>query len=411
MDSEMEDLEQKEEEFYKIQKILCERAASRTRSISINTKGLSKEDVYAKLLYLQNDIKENRLILSTEVLQDDITNELSNAFDFEFNGVTHFTVPHLELPDQFNILLIVGPSGSGKSSILKSIGDQFKLSWDDNKAICSHFKSAEDAKQKLGAVGLNSIPVWMKPYKSLSTGEKFRADIARQVKDNALIDEFTSVVDRSVAKSCSFSLQRHIRKEGIERVVLASCHYDIIDWLMPDYIFDTATGLLTKQEHLRRPEIKLQLLPCGWQAWSIFSKHHYLSGDINKSGQYWIVTWDNVLIGFTAVLNYPSGTVKNAMRGHRTVVLPEFQGLGFGVRISDAVGEMMLSQGKRYFSKTASSRMGEYRNKSKLWKPTSKNMKTRKDYKIERKTKESNYKHLHADRFCYSHEYIGDSNK
>lgn len=59
MDSEMEDLEQKEE-FYKIQKILCERAASRTRSISINTKGLSKEEVYAKLLDMQNEIKENK---------------------------------------------------------------------------------------------------------------------------------------------------------------------------------------------------------------------------------------------------------------------------------------------------------------------------------------------------------------
>ena len=57
----MEDLEQKEEEFYKIQKILCERAASRTRSISINTKGLGKEEVYAKLLYLQNEIKEKIL--------------------------------------------------------------------------------------------------------------------------------------------------------------------------------------------------------------------------------------------------------------------------------------------------------------------------------------------------------------
>ena len=61
MDSEMEDLEQKEEEeFYKIQKILCERIASRTRSISINTKGLSKEEFYAKLLDLQNRIKENK---------------------------------------------------------------------------------------------------------------------------------------------------------------------------------------------------------------------------------------------------------------------------------------------------------------------------------------------------------------
>ena len=56
---EMEDLEQKEE-FYKIQKLLCERAASRTRSIRIDAEGLSKEEVYAKLLYLQNEIKESK---------------------------------------------------------------------------------------------------------------------------------------------------------------------------------------------------------------------------------------------------------------------------------------------------------------------------------------------------------------
>lgn len=54
----MEDLEQKEE-FYKIQKILCERANSGI-GVSIDTEGLNQEDVYAKLLYLQNEIKENK---------------------------------------------------------------------------------------------------------------------------------------------------------------------------------------------------------------------------------------------------------------------------------------------------------------------------------------------------------------
>ena len=53
---EMEDLKQKEE-FYKIQKILCERANSGI-GVSIDTEGLSQEKVYTKLLDLQNRIKE-----------------------------------------------------------------------------------------------------------------------------------------------------------------------------------------------------------------------------------------------------------------------------------------------------------------------------------------------------------------
>ena len=55
----MEDLEQKEE-FYKIQKILCERDDSGI-GIGIDVEGLSQEEFYAKLLDLQNRIKEKIL--------------------------------------------------------------------------------------------------------------------------------------------------------------------------------------------------------------------------------------------------------------------------------------------------------------------------------------------------------------
>jgi GNAT superfamily N-acetyltransferase len=107
------------------------------------------------------------------------------------------------------------------------------------------------------------------------------------------------------------------------------------------------------------------------------------------------------------VIAFPSGTIKRAFRGHRTVILPDYQGLGIGVRISDAAGEIIRREGGRYFSKTSNYRMGEYRNKSDKWRPTSKNMKARPDYKSDKKTKESKYKHKHIERVCFSHEYIG----
>jgi GNAT superfamily N-acetyltransferase len=116
------------------------------------------------------------------------------------------------------------------------------------------------------------------------------------------------------------------------------------------------------------------------------------------------------MIGFSSALAFPNGNFKNAWREHRTVVLPDYQGMGVGVRISDAVAEIFVSDGCRYFSKTVHPRMGEYRNNSVLWAATSKNMKARADYLTTKtKTKEDGHKHRHAGRVAYSHEYIGQA--
>jgi GNAT superfamily N-acetyltransferase len=222
-----------------------------------------------------------------------------------------------------------------------------------------------------------------------------------------VIDEFTSVVDRNVAKSCANSIRRYVDQKNIKGLVFASCHYDIIEWLRPDWVFDTSSGRLTARGYERRPEIVLEMLPCSTEAWTMFRNHHYLDGNINKGARCWIAVWDGTPVGFSAALSFPNGNLKNAWRGHRTVVLPDYQGLGLGVRISDATAEIFVGQGCRYFSKTAHPRMGEYRNRSLLWKPTSKNERTREDYGKGRSTYEEGYMMKHAHRFCYSHEYIG----
>jgi ABC-type lipoprotein export system ATPase subunit len=349
--------------------------------------------------------------MTSTVKVDGIVSVLSASFDYEFDGTTTFTPPLLPtIPQNFCIGLIVGPSGSGKSSLLKSFGVEESVEWQSDLAICSHFTNAEDAQTRLSAVGLNSIPSWMRPYQVLSTGEKFRADLARRLKANAVIDEFTSVVDRNVAKACSYAMRRYCDKENLKGLVLASCHYDIIEWLQPDWTFDTSTGQLVGRGSERRPSIQLEILPCTSKAWTIFSKHHYLSHEINKSARCWMVVWNDIPIGFTSALAFPNGNMKNAWREHRTVVLPDYQGLGLGVRISDAIGAMFVKQGCRYFSKTSHPRMGGYRNASDLWKPTSKNGKARKDYSSEKKTKEDGHKMRHADRVCFSHEFLGSSN-
>jgi len=338
-----------------------------------------------------------------EIEQDEITSSISKDFDFSFEGTSVSHISDMPLPaEDYNLGLIVGHSGSGKTTLLKKFNVEKKISWEDRKAIVSHFEDAQDAQEKLAAVGLGSVPAWFRPYKILSTGEKFRADLARRLEDNAVIDEFTSVVDRSVAKSCSVALNRYVKKKDLKKVVLASCHYDIIEWLQPDWVFDTLTGEYLPRGSLWRPEINLELLPCRPESWSIFSKHHYLSENLNKSARHWLCVWGSTVVGFSSAITMPSGTLKNAYRGHRTVVLPDYQGLGIGVRMGDAIGEIHLSEGKRYYSKTTHPRMGSYRNSSPLWRATKKNMRVRGSAGL---NKNLNWKPREV--FSYSHEYIG----
>lgn len=345
-----------------------------------------------------------------EVEVDAITQEISAMFDYEFDGRSEFDAPEMpELPSKFSIGLIVGPSGSGKSSMLEAFGQPSLPEWNPNRAIVSHFASSSEAQEKLASVGFNSIPSWLRPYHVLSTGEKFRADLAMSLRDGAVIDEFTSVVDRTVAKSCSAAMRRYVDNKGLKNIVMASCHYDIIDWLEPDWVFDTATKNLSFRGSLRRPRINMEILPCTTDMWSIFSDHHYLSGEINKSSHCWVAIWDGKPVGFSAVIAMPSGSIKSAWREHRVVVLPDYQGLGLGVRISEAVAEIYVREGKRFFSKTAHPRLGHYRDNAIAWRGTSKNHKKRDDYKkqIDNGKYSMELKNKHASRVCYSHEYIG----
>ncbi len=346
--------------------------------------------------------------LACGVINDEITRELSNSFDYSFDGISFFDPPNMpDVPADYSLGLIVGPSGTGKSTLLQKFGIEHQPEWVEHRAVCSHFDNATSASERLAATGLNSIPAWMKPYSVLSTGEKFRADMARRLIDDAVIDEFTSVVDRNVAASCSNAIQRYIREKGLRRVTFATCHYDVIEWLQPDWVFDTLTKSF-QQVIVRRPPIELEIMPCSTEIWPLFKEHHYLDGSVNKSSRCWIASWRDVPIGFASALAFPNRNFKNAWREHRTVVLPDFQGLGIGVRLSDAVAQMMLDEGCRYFSKTSHPRMGEYREKSPLWKPTSKNRKARSDYtKFKGVTKEDGHKMRHVSRICYSHEYTG----
>ena len=72
----------------------------------------------------------------------------------------------------------------------------------------------------------------------MSVGEGFRADVALNLNSYTLFDEFTSTIDRNVAKATSNGLQKYIRRNGLDHIVFCSCHKDYIPYLKPDIVID-----------------------------------------------------------------------------------------------------------------------------------------------------------------------------
>jgi len=345
--------------------------------------------------------------LTSIVGLDEFTQIAQNCFDFTFDGInTFYPFKMPNIPKDYNLGVIIGGSGTGKSTLLKEFGIDKKLEWDKDKAIISHFNTPQEAIDRFNAVGLNSVPVWTKPYQVLSMGERFRASTARKIKDNAVIDEFTSVVDRNVAKSCSVSLSKYIKSNDIKNVVLCTCHKDILEWLEPDWVIDTDLGILYDGRSLRQPNIEISLYRTNSNSWGMFREYHYLTHNINKSARCYIAKWDENIIGFISILTQPSGSLKNAWREHRTVILPEYQGMGIGTKLSELMGEILLKDGCRFFSKTAHIRVGNHRESSKLWISTYGSKKVRDEEASKYNERGKNWK-IDTTRCCWNHEYIG----
>ena len=352
--------------------------------------------------------------LTSKVDLEPTIQRVAEVSDYRFNGESSFTVPTFKVPQDFSLGVIFGPSGSGKSTLLKEMGGVKEIVWKGNLAIASQVEP-----NLLMKIGLSSIPSLCRPYHVLSTGEKHRAEIAISLKDGCVIDEFTSVCNRDLAHSISVGVRNVIDHYGYRNVVIATCHEDVINWLEPDWVANTLTRRLGGGRAGRLSSDFIGL-PCSTEAWSVFCDHHYLSSEINKSAHCWLlVNEHDTICGFGSAIPFPSRDLRNAWREHRTVILPDFQGMGLGSKLSNAVAKMFYDRGCRYFSKTAHPKLGEHRNNSEIWKPTSMNKVSRKNSYQGMGSNNSKKRgaytsfdyEAHADRLCYSHEYIGDGTR
>lgn len=255
-------------------------------------------------------------------------------------------------PDDWKLGVVVGPSGSGKTSVGRTLwgGEaMWEPEWPGNAPIVDAIAqdgSMDAVTGALAGVGLGDVPSWLRPYRVLSNGEKFRADLARVICEapaRVVVDEFTSVVDRQIAKFGALAFAKSWRRtEG--QAILLSCHYDILEWLEPDWVFDTGTGEFSRGS-LQRPRFDLEIWETDWRYWKEFEPHHYLKLPNMIAATNYIGTVDGERVCHLAVSTRP-GLVE--ARACRLVVMPEWQGAGVGLRFLNAICEMWLRGDNRY---------------------------------------------------------------
>lgn len=298
-------------------------------------------------------------------------------FDLQSEHIVERFEGNIDLPSDWQIGIIVGKSGTGKTTIAKQLfPDSYITNYQyDQETVLDDMPkncSVDEITRAFNSVGFSSPPSWLKPYSVLSNGQKMRVDLARAILEDQnlfVFDEFTSVVDRQVAQIGSFAMQKAIRKTK-KQFIAVSCHFDIIDWLLPDWVFntDSMTFQLLEGQKKNRPDIKFEIYQTGDKSiWKMFAKYHYLSHNHNNAANVFVATVNDQITGFISVLHFPHPKAKNIKKVHRLVILPDYQGIGIGIKLLNEIGYLYKKQKDRFTIVTSSPSLINSLKKSNQW--------------------------------------------
>jgi ABC-type polar amino acid transport system ATPase subunit/GNAT superfamily N-acetyltransferase len=304
--------------------------------------------------------------------------QIRGMFDLPADAMSRLTwdvrLPLDEKP--WNVGLIVGPSGSGKTTIARRLFPAQGVNLTDVLArgsVADAFPETmpiQEIVALLSAVGFASPPAWLRPFQVLSTGQQFRVTLAlllamTPASQRIVFDEYTSVVDRTVAQIGSVAVAKIIRQRG-QQFVAVTCHEDVEAWLQPDWVYRPAEDRFSWRLLRRRPSITLEIVRVAASAWPMFAPHHYLSHALAKSSVCFLASWQDRPVAFSAWLPFV-GAGPKTRREHRTVTLPDYQGVGIGNALSDFAASLWAGLGYRAISTTTHPAMIRARLRSANW--------------------------------------------
>ena len=276
---------------------------------------------------------------------------VKSLFNAESGCNFDLEIDNVDLSGDWNIGVVVGPSGSGKTSIGRQIFGENKIydytqGWSPDKPIIDDIAPNGDFNEVTAAlanVGLGSVPSWLRPFRVLSNGEQFRAGLAKIVcekPDEIVIDEFTSVIDRQIARIGSQAFQKAWRRGNPKgKVVLLTPHYDILDWIQPDWVIDTKTKTFVRGVLRQRPKINLDIWQVNKSYWKFYKPHYYLDLPEPVAAMHFIGTVDGELACHIVVA--PRFEV-HGYRATRLVTMPEWQGAGVGSKFLNFIAQYHL---------------------------------------------------------------------
>ena len=276
---------------------------------------------------------------------------VKSLFNAESGCNFDLEIDNVDLSGDWNIGVVVGPSGSGKTSIGRQIFGENKIydytqGWSPDKPIIDDIAPNGDFNEVTAAlanVGLGSVPSWLRPFRVLSNGEQFRAGLAKIVcekPDEIVIDEFTSVIDRQIARIGSQAFQKAWRRGNPKgKVVLLTPHYDILDWIQPDWVIDTKTKTFVRGVLRQRPKMNLDIRQGNKSYWKFYQPHYYLDLPEPVAAMHFIGTVDGELACHIVVA--PRFEV-HGYRATRLVTMPEWQGAGVGSKFLNFIAQYHL---------------------------------------------------------------------
>lgn len=218
---------------------------------------------YSRLGYeVIMDLERSEIPMTKKVETDSLTDMANECFDLPFDGTCKFYPFKLPKLPNYKILAVTGRSGSGKSTILKNIKmSKMSRPIDQEELVVLGFANKaigpDEFRYRTRLLGLDPEKLLYKTFGQLSEGEKFRVEVALNLESNTIFDEFTSMVDRNIAKTVSEGLRKIVEKENFKNITLCSCHKDFIDWVRPDLIVDLDDfAVYGRSKESKAPEAK-----------------------------------------------------------------------------------------------------------------------------------------------------------